>query len=110
MAKPSCVGRLSAENSTRAVTPPPSARLPIHRRHRAQLENTPQTAAAAGSERPTWGLVETLDIMADDELMDQIAESEEDRLAGRVVRLEDFLNKLKIEDAKEGRRTDRVAR
>lgn len=55
-------------------------------------------AAAAGAERPTWGLVETLDIMADADLMKQIAESEDDRLAGRVVSWEDFLKELDIED------------
>lgn len=59
-------------------------------------------AAAAGAERPTWGLVETLDIMADADMMRQIAESEEDRRAGRVVSLEDFLKELEIEDKEEG--------
>lgn len=102
LAKPSCVGLASAEGATQAVAPS-LARLPPHRRRRARLENTPQTAAAAGAERPTWGLVETLDIMADGELMDQLAESERDRLAGRVVRLEDFLSKVEIEDKKRRR-------
>lgn len=41
--------------------------------------------------------------MADGELMDQLAESERDRLAGRVVRLEDFLSKVEIEDKKRRR-------
>lgn len=47
---------------------------------RARPESAGRAAAVAGVERPTWGLVETLDIMADDEMMDQIAESEKDRL------------------------------
>lgn len=71
---------------------------------RARPESAGRAAAVAGVERPTWGLVETLDIMADDEMMDQIAESERDRLAGRVVRLEDFLAMIRVEDKKEGAR------
>ena len=83
---------------------PKKPRCAVDGADRARPVVAVQADAAAGSGRPTWALVETLDIMADDELMDQLAESERDRLAGRVVRLEDFLSKVKIEDKKEGSR------
>ena len=47
-------------------------------------------AAAQAAEHPTWGLVETMDIMADDDLMEDLAKSDEDIRAGRVVSLDDL--------------------
>lgn len=59
-------------------------------------------AACVG--HPTWGLVETMDIMADADLMNDLAKSDEDIRAGRVVLLDDLLNDLKIDAEKEDAR------
>lgn len=73
-------------------------------------KDAPPHAAAAGVECPTWGLVETMDIMADDDLMEDLAKSDEDIRAGRVVLLDDLLNDLRTDAEKEDMRAGRVAR
>ena len=93
-----------AENATLPAAPAPSSR------HLVPREAALQPAAAAGADYPTWGLVETLDIMADDDLMDEIARSEEDVRAGRVVRWDDLLGDLGSDLKKEDTRTGRVVR
>ena len=68
----------------------------------------PAAAQAAG--HPTWGLVETMDIMADDDLMEDLAKSDEDVRAGRVVSLDDLLDSLEIDAKGEDARAGRVVR
>lgn len=45
-----------------------------------------------------------MDIMADGDLVNDLAKSDEDIRAGRVVLLDDLLNDLKIDAEKEGAR------
>ena len=51
-----------------------------------------------------------MDIMADDDLMEDLAKSDEDIRAGRVVSLDDLLNSLEIDAKEEDARAGRVVR
>lgn len=73
-------------------------------------KDAPSHAAAAGAECTMWGLAETMDIMADDDLMEDLAKSDEDIRAGRVVLLDDLLDDFGIDAEKGDMRAGRVAR
>lgn len=110
---PSCAGddagRPPPKKALQAAATPSTRRHPPHGSS-ASLENTMSPAAAQAAEHPTWGLVETMDVMADDDLMEDLAKSDEDIRAGRVVSLDDLLNSLEIDAKEEDARAGRVVR
>lgn len=106
MTSPSCagdgVGQPPPNKATQAFASP-TARHPSHG-STASPKGAPSPDAAACVGHSTWGLVETMDIMADDDLVNDLAKSDEDIRAGRVVLLDDLLSDLKIDAEKEGAR------